>query len=112
MKMFDSGQVDIYKLSNTAQAGDVPKEGLTYSSSYWYEERAVGVTRFYAALKADVKIERLIRIWQDRDVYTDQVCKIDDAQYKIVQVQHGVNEDGLDITDLSLERLGEAYGFI
>lgn len=110
--MFDSGQADIYKLSNTAQAGDIPKEGLTYSSSYWFEEMKVGITRYTSFLKTDVKVERVIRIWQDRDVFTDQVCLIDGVQYKIVQVQHFKNEDGLDITDLSLERLGAAYGFI
>ena len=107
--MFDAGLVDIYTIFNTAEAGDIPKEGLIYGSSYWYEERSVGITRFYAALKMDVKIERLIRIWRVNSIDTSQICKIDEVQYRIVQVQHVKNEDGLEVTDLSLERLGETY---
>ena len=107
--MFDDGQVDIYTITNTASAGDLPKEGLIYGSSYWYEERTVGITRFYAALKTDVKLEMLVRIWRDKSIDTSQICKIDDAQYRIVQVQHLLNEDGLEVTDISLERLSETY---
>ena len=110
--MFDSGQVELYTITNTAAAGDMPKEGLVYGSSYWYEERTVGITRFYAALKTDVKLEMLIRIWRDKSIDTSQICKIDDTQYRIVQVQHLLNEDGLEVTDLSLERLGKAYDII
>jgi hypothetical protein len=110
--MFDDGQVEIYGITNTASLGDMPKEGLLYGSSYWYEEKTVGVTRFYAALKTDVNLEMVIRIWRDKAIDTSQICIIDEIQYKIIQVQHGVNEDGLEITDLSLERLGEAYDII
>jgi len=110
--MFDSGQVDIYKITNTALAGDKPKEALYSGASYWYEERTVGITRFSAALKTDVKIDMLIRIWEDRGIDSSQICKIDDAQYRIYQVQHTKNEDGLEVTDLSLERLGEVYDII
>jgi hypothetical protein len=102
--MFDDGQVEIYKLINTASAGDLPKGGSDYLSAYWYEERTVGITRFYAALKTDVKLEMLIRIWRDKSIDTSMICKIDDTQYRIVQVQHVLNEDGLEVTDLSLER--------
>lgn len=110
--MFDDGQVELYTITNTAAAGDMPREGLVYGTSYWYEERTVGITRFYAALKTDVKLEMLIRIWRDKSIDTSQICKIDDIQYRIVQVQHLLNEDGLEVTDLSLERLGEAYDII
>lgn len=110
--MFDGGQVDIYTIKNTALAGGKPKEALEFSASYFFEERKVGVTRFYAALKSDVRIERLIRVWQDRDVLPGQICIIEELQYRIVQAQHGENEDGLKITDLSLERTREAYDIV
>jgi hypothetical protein len=110
--MFDDGQVDIYSITNTAFAGDLPKEGLTYGSSYWYEERTIGITRFYAALKTDVKLEMVIRIWRDKSIDTSLICKIDEVQYRIVQVQHLENEDGLEVTDISLEKQGETYDII
>jgi hypothetical protein len=107
--MFDDGQVEIYKLTNTASAGDAPKWRMDYLSAYWYEEKVLGVTRFAAALKTNVKLEMAIRIWRDKSIDTSLICKIDDAQYRIFQVQHPLNEDGLEVTDLSLERVGELY---
>lgn len=109
--MFDDGQVEIYKPTNTASAGNVPKWRMDYLSAYWYEERALGVTRFAAALKTDVKLEMLIRIWRDKSIDTSQICKIDGVQYRIFQIQHVFNEDGLEVTDLSLEKVGDLYDF-
>jgi hypothetical protein len=107
--MFNDGQVEIYQLTNTALAGDIPKWRLDYLAAFWYEERTVGVTRYSAALKTEVRIDMMIRIWRDKSITTAHICKIDDVQYRIYQVQHSLNEDGLEVTDLSLERLGETY---
>jgi hypothetical protein len=107
--MFDDGTCNIYKISNTAEAGNMPKQELVYFASHWYEEKTIGVTRFYAALKGEVKLDILIRIWQDKEIESSHICIIDEVQFRIAQVQHTKNEDGLDVTDLSLERVGDFY---
>lgn len=114
--MFDGGLVKIYKIGNASNPGDTPVEGLTFYQSFYFEEKTIGMTRAYAAMQADSKIDRLISIWQDRSVTDQCVCVIFDGskiednvevgiQYRITQAQHKTNNDGLRISDLTLERL-------
>lgn len=114
--MFDGGLANIYKIGNASAAGDTPKEGLTFYQSFYFEEKTIGMTRAYAAMQADSKIDRLISIWQDRLVTDQCVCVVLDGsqfddgievgvQYRIVRAEHKTNNDGLRISDLTLERL-------
>lgn len=112
--MFDSGLVKIYKTENNASAGKMYKEGLTLFSSFLFDERTVGMTRYYAAKQSNSKIDRMIRIWQDRTVKAGYVCVITDgiddgAQYRIVSIQHTKDKDGLAVSDLTLEEVKEKY---
>lgn len=114
MKLFDGGEVKIYKITDISQPGDMPVEGLVLQNTYLFEERSVGMTRSYMAMQSNAKVDRLIRIWQDRAAAVDCVCTITDgietdAQYRIAANQHTVNENGLKVTDLTLERLGTIY---
>ena len=58
---------------------------------------------------ADLGDEDYVRIWRDRDVLTSDMCGIGENQYRILQVQHTLDEDGLQVTDLSLERVGTHF---
>jgi hypothetical protein len=107
--MFDSGKGIIYSLTNISEAGDKPKYMLVLSSSHWFEERIVGFSRYNSHLANRVRIERLIRIWYSADVTADQVCVIDNQQYRVEQVQLKLDDNGLRVMELSLERLGDAY---
>ena len=118
--MFDGGEVKIYKITDISQPGDMPVEGLALQSTCYFEERSIGMTRNYMAMQSNAKVDRLIRIWQDRAVTVDCVCVIFDGskvedyvevgvQYRVAANQHTVNENGLKVTDLTLERLGTLY---
>ena len=50
-----------------------------------------------------------MRIWQDKSITTRNYCVCDEVQYKILQVQHLLDEDSLRVTDLTLERLGDPF---
>lgn len=67
-----------------------------------FEERTVGIERYYEAAKNGHKVDRLIRIWR-RVVSTRQVCVIGEIEYHIEQVQYTTDADGLLVTDLALE---------
>ena len=112
--MFDGGEVKTYKITDISQPGDMPVEGLALQSTCYFEERSIGMTRNYMAMQSNAKVDRLIRIWQDRAVTVGCVCVITDGietdtQYRVVANQHTVNENGLKVTDLTLERLGTIY---
>ncbi|MBP3701700.1 MAG: hypothetical protein J6I64_07405 [Lachnospiraceae bacterium] len=106
---FTDGICKIYQVVNAAEAGDRPKDGLRVMyERVPYERRTVGVTRFYQAAQADVKIEALIRIPYQPRIGTNHICEINGLQYRIRQAQE-IKETMPQATDLSLERLEVAY---
>ena len=105
---FNDGVVKIYAVDNIAAPGDKPKEGLTLKHTLRFDERTVGMNRFYAALQNNVKVDMVVRTQWLADVSIQDVAVVNDVQYKVRQVQYPS-----DITppcmDLSLERLMQKY---
>lgn len=83
----------------------IPKtRSLVPKVSCCFEERTVGITRNYEAAKNGRHADRLIRIWRAKErIRTNDICLIDDVEHHIIQVQYTINDDGLLVTDLTLE---------
>lgn len=108
--MFDDGILKICKVENIARSGMKPVEGLELKSEHYFEFETIGLTRHYEAKRANTKISNVVKIWQDRNIVCEDVCILEDEQqYRCELVQHTFNEDGLPITRITLERLGEKY---
>lgn len=106
---FDDGIIKVYAVKNIADPGEKPRDGLICKSSHYFGYETVGIQRHYTALQAKEKIAEVVHIWRDRDIHGDDVCIIDGCQYRCALVQHASDENGLQITRISLERLGEKY---
>lgn len=108
---FDDGVVKIYKITNIAAAGQKPKEVLGEYQEHSFGYGTVGVQRYYTALQAHQLIEDVISIpdWYYIDPEKEIAVKEDESQYRIRQVQRTYDDEGLQITRLSLERIGERY---
>lgn len=107
---FDDGIIQVYEVKNISKPGNKPKDGLYYKSSHYITYDKVGITRFYAAKAANNHIDEVVNIQQDRSVMPGNVAIMEDStQFKIVQAQQGVDENGLRISTLSLERIGDIY---
>lgn len=86
------------------------KRKLREKSQHWYGERTVGVTRLYAAKQANCTVDMLLEIWEDREIKTNQYAIPEDGQqYRITEVQHTLNDAGLKISLLTLERMQKNY---
>ncbi len=107
---FNDGLVDIYAVSNIAEKGDRPKEGLSIKYHLRFCYNTIGVKRNYEAMQAQVKLTELINTSLHRDISTQDVAVIYGKQYKIVQIQH--KTDTLPPTSLlSLSRLEADYDY-
>ena len=116
---YDDGVIGVYELTQTKMKGKMPVDGLSLWERYCFGYEALGMTRYYTALQANQQIEAVIRIpgWHeiaanrhiviiaDADGEMDATC----VQYRIVMVQPAIDEYGLRITRLSLERIGDKY---
>lgn len=108
---FDDGIAKIYRIEDRADSGMKPRKMLVKKSMHFFGYETVGITRYYTALQAKRRVDAVICIWQDRNVTADDICILEDGtQYTIVQAQHPKDENGLDITRLSIGRLDEEYG--
>lgn len=109
----DSGVAVIWGPHNTAAPGDKPKLTYTeYLGAHYYGEKTVGISRYYTAKAHNDRADLLIQIDRLPQISTAHRCQLspsgyvpDSAWYRILQVQHLLDEDGLPVTDLTLERI-------
>lgn len=102
---FNDGVVKIYSVENNAEAGNMPKSGLTLKETLRYDELTVGIKRFYTAMQNNIKIDLLLRCPRKRSISTQDIAiPIDGEQYEIKQVQYPKNVVPLSM-DLSLEKV-------
>lgn len=121
--MMNDGLVVLCNLKNLAEPGDMPREvlyPLTQDGEVleWsFEDRVIGYNRQYVAKGVSERVDMLIRIWRAPArigmyaVLTDYEGQTNPAgdQYRIDNVQHLLDENGLKVTDLTLYRLEELY---
>lgn len=101
---FNDGLAKIYYQKDIAEPGEF--ENLQMVVRYAglpYEERRVGITRFYQGKQAGVEIDRVIRCPRRDDVHTQDVILdvSSNTQYTIEQVQVVIDLDPPSM-DLSL----------
>lgn len=106
------GILTICTLTNTGTSGFMPVEKLVVYTTAYYEKRTVGVTRLYAALGADHRIDMLVRV---KNTVLDDVAAAlyvvmpNGNQYRVDAMQEVV---GAEAWDLTLVRLEDLYDVV
>lgn len=104
---FNSGIVNIFETYNAAPTGYQPDLKLRAKISLRYDERKVGVARFYTAMQNQIQIDRLIRVQNGAPITNQDVAITEDGQlYRIEQIQTVSNVYPRSI-DLSLRKIEE-----
>ena len=108
--MMDGGTCRIYTVTDAAENGEMPNPTLhEYGDYEWaFEDRMISYSRQYAAMGVDQQIDRIIRIWRT-PVRIGDVVVIESEQYRIDNVQPTLDDDSLQVVDLTLRRLEENY---
>ena len=108
--LHDAGILTICTLKNAAPKGLMPKEQLVMESEHFYGERTIGYGRQYAAKGVSEQVDLLAEIWQDRSIRIGMYAMDDNGdQYRIDNVQHMADDDGILISLLTLRRLDNLY---
>lgn len=107
---YNDGVLSVYTIGNISLPGNMPKEGLTLKvGPLRYEERTVGMSRFWSAMQAKAKVEQMLRVPRINAISTqDVVIPNDGEQYKIIQIQYRQEVEPPSM-DLSLERVDSDY---
>lgn len=103
---FDDGILWVYRTENTAENGAMPRETQTLFSEHYFGYDVLGFSRYYTALQADQSVSAVVNIpgWHDISVL-DAVTMEDGQKYLIRLCQPMKDENGLNITKLTLERV-------
>jgi len=111
--MFDAGVCRICEFRNDKPAGLMPAGYLVPVADVYFGERMVGYNRFYAAAGVNEQIDLMIRTWRlpcaKIGMYAVLSQSENDGQYRITNVQHLLDDDGLKVTDLTLSRVEDFY---
>ena len=78
-------------------------------TGFYCARRKVGLTRYYTALQIGDQTDAMLELPGRVPIRTTQIAVMDAEQYRILQVQHELDKDGLPVTVLSLSRLEELY---
>lgn len=98
---FDDGIVTVYAVTDAAKPGYKPTSGLKKRIELCYEERRVGIQRFFSGQQNQIKVERVLRCPATGQVSTQDVAITEDGQqYRIdlIQKVDGVYPPSVDIT--------------
>ena len=81
---FNDGLVAIYAVTDGAQPGRLPVPVLEKKLTLRYEERQLGIQRYYSARQNQVKIERVVRVPRTGRISTQDVAVTEDGrQYRV-----------------------------
>lgn len=86
---FNDGVVQIFTETDVAAPGYAPEISLTLRTSLSYEERRVGIQRYYEARQNQTKVERVLRVPDNGLVSNlDRAITEDGSVYRVDLVQH------------------------
>lgn len=106
---FNDGVVEIFSASDIAAPGYKPVEKLTLKNSLRYEERRLGIQRYYASKQAQAEVERVIRVPRIKGISSQDKARTEDGVlYGIEMVQTA--ETYPPALDLTLKRIEQEAG--
>lgn len=111
---YDDGIVEIYAIQSGKDASGKPVKGLRLKERFYFGYDVLGINRYYTALQANQQIDAVLNTpgWNDVSAGKDIAVLEDGSQYTVQMVQKMLDEDGLRITKLSIERLTKSYVFL
>lgn len=106
MNLIYDRELNVYSLPSGS-----PLQGkLVRISRHLYAEREVYHARYWESVQAGARIDMLVCVPDGAAIAADMYCIPDDGHvYRIVQAQHGRDDNGLSVTALSLRRMESKY---
>ena len=98
---FNDGLVTVYRLQDDAKPGYMPKPKPVKVALLRYEERRLGLTRYYSAKQNNVDVKRVVRVPRGAPIAAQDIAVTEDGhEYAIdmIQTVDGVWPPSLDLT--------------
>lgn len=87
-RSFPDGVVKIYNAENAAKPGYAPEIKKTLKATLPYEERRLGIQRYYMAEQNQIQVQRVVRVPRGVKITSQDVAETEDGEtYRINKVQ-------------------------
>lgn len=105
---YDDGILTLYDATNIAESGNMPVYEHVKRGDYHFQFETVGYQRYYTAMKADRLIEHIVDVPDWITVEPESTVVMEDGErYRIQFAQRTYDDDGLKMTRLTLEKVGD-----
>lgn len=104
---YNSGVLTVYAAADGAEPGFAPRPVLTVRARLRYEERRLGVQRYYAAMQAQARVDRVVRVPRGPAVSPQDVVETEDGQQYRVDLVQAVQDVWPPSLDLTLSRVDQ-----
>ena len=106
---FNDGVVRIFSVSDAAAPGWQPKPVPKLKVTLRYQERTMGIQRYYAAQQNQVELRRVIRVPRAGDVTSQDIAVTEDGRQYRVDLVQAVQEVWPASVDLTLAAVEQVY---
>lgn len=106
---FNDGVVTIYTVTDGAEPGHLPVEKLKKKILLHYEERQLGIKRFYSAKQNQVQVERVIRVPKAMLIHTQEIAITEDGSMYQIEMVQPVKDVYPACLDITLKRTTQKY---
>ncbi len=100
---YNDGSFLLFKIISSNTTFPYEKLEKVQDDDFFFEELSLSDSIMFENEKRTKKIKRKIRIPQDRDITSRNVLFIDDEYYKVFNIYHFKNKDGISQSDITLE---------
>ena len=102
---YNDGIVRIYSVEDTASPGYAPVETPTLKITLRYEERRLGISRYFYGAQNQLQIDRVLRVQRAGKVNTQDIAVTEDGQNYRVDLVQSVFDVWPESVDLTLSKI-------
>lgn len=102
---YNDGVVRIYSVEDTAAPGYAPVETPSLKITLRYEERRLGITRYFSGAQNQMQLDRVLRVQRAGKVTSQDIAVTEDGQNYRVDLVQSVPDVWPESVDLTLSRI-------
>lgn len=106
---FNDGIVRIFSVSDGAAPGWQPKPAAELKLTLRYQERALGIQRYYAGMQNQIELRRVIRVPRTGRVSSQDLAVTEDGQQYRVDLVQSIQEAYPPCADLTLAAVRQKF---